>query len=595
MATVVKTYTENLNGSANGSTWTWSASGNTLPEITANSDTVELSSPPAYVTAQYVPPNGISKDRGIAGIYFSVKRGSANLDDLLYELDNSSTNWTGGSRELDPTSVVTIDTDELFDSSNSTDRSVTIDFLAHQYQGRSWKASGSGRQYENFTNVAFPAEQVSSQIVTLDAPPSFDCTDPGGAYAPGGTYSVTVSDLEAQYGGSITSVVLNVGGITDSSSSGGALSVSLPASGTYTPTVTVTDSRGQETVKSLSAISIRNDYIYVSEVAALRTDSTGKSSDDGIYACVKAKFTYANATPSAPTVYADNTATSTTWYRTWSASSGYSNQVSDWSSVTSGTLLYGKITGQTFNKDNSYIIGVKPAATSSAGSITGSTITAFLAQQFFLIAGRAGGHALGIGQKPTKDDILQIGMGTEIFGSLKVNNNQGTLTSLIDLFYPVGSYYETSDGNFDPNVVWGGTWIEDSVGKVLVGYGTDYTVDGGAASRTVPLPQHKHESNSFSVSVSGTAAYGGLHKHTIYTEYVQDTKANTGNGYRTKPESSDTSTSTDISSMLDGGEHSHSVSATGTASGDTSNAGTNGASISVMQPYKVVNRWHRTA
>ena len=594
MATVVKTYKESLSGSANGSTWTWSASGNSLPEITANSDTIELSSSPAYVTAQYAPPSGISKDRGIARVYFTVKRGATALDDLTYEIDDSSTNWTGSSRELPMASVVSLDTSDLFDSSNSSSRSVTIEFLARQYYGRSWKNSGSGRQYENFTNVSFTAEQVSSQTVTLDAPPSFDCTDPGGAYAPGGTYSVTVSNLEAQYGGSIASVVLNVGGVTDSASSGGTLSVNLPSSGTYTPTVTVTDSRGQETVKSLSAISIRNDYIYVSEVAALRTDSTGKSSDAGIYACVKAKFTYANATPSAPTVYADNTATSTTWYRTWSSSSGYSNQVSDWSSVTSGTLLYGKITGQTFNKDNSYIIGVKPAATSSAGAITGSTITAFLAQQFFLIAGRAGGHALGIGQKPTKDDILQIGMGTEIFGSLKVNNNQGTLTSLIDLIYPVGSYYETSDENFDPNTVWGGTWSQDSVGKVLVGKGTNYTTDGGSVTKTVPVPQHSHESCSFSVSATGTAT-GGSHIHTIYTEYVQDTKANTGSGYRTKPESSDTSTSTEISRMLESGAHSHSVSVSGTATGSTSSAGTSGASISVMQPYIVVHRWHRTA
>lgn len=29
---------------------------------------------------------------------------------------------------------------------------------------------------------------------------------------------------------------------------------------------------------------------------------------------------------------------------------------------------------------------------------------------------------------------------------------------LIDLFYPVGSYYETSDTDFDPNKKWGGTW-----------------------------------------------------------------------------------------------------------------------------------------
>ena len=29
-------------------------------------------------------------------------------------------------------------------------------------------------------------------------------------------------------------------------------------------------------------------------------------------------------------------------------------------------------------------------------------------------------------------------------------------SDLLDFFYPVGSYYETSDSTFDPNSSWGG-------------------------------------------------------------------------------------------------------------------------------------------
>ena len=29
--------------------------------------------------------------------------------------------------------------------------------------------------------------------------------------------------------------------------------------------------------------------------------------------------------------------------------------------------------------------------------------------------------------------------------------------------YPVGSYFETSDSTFDPNVVWGGTWTSEQI------------------------------------------------------------------------------------------------------------------------------------
>ena len=41
-------------------------------------------------------------------------------------------------------------------------------------------------------------------------------------------------------------------------------------------------------------------------------------------------------------------------------------------------------------------------------------------------------------------------------------------TKLLDLIYPVGSYYETSNGSFDPNNEWGGVWKEDTPGLVTV-------------------------------------------------------------------------------------------------------------------------------
>lgn len=31
--------------------------------------------------------------------------------------------------------------------------------------------------------------------------------------------------------------------------------------------------------------------------------------------------------------------------------------------------------------------------------------------------------------------------------------------AILDVFYPVGSYYETSDTTFNPNTSWGGTWV----------------------------------------------------------------------------------------------------------------------------------------
>lgn len=66
-----------------------------------------------------------------------------------------------------------------------------------------------------------------------------------------------------------------------------------------------------------------------------------------------------------------------------------------------------------------------------------------------------------------------------------------SVSEVIDLVYPVGSYYETSDASFDPNVAWGGTWVEDTEGQMLVAQdnGTFATLGdtGGAETH-----QHKY-------------------------------------------------------------------------------------------------------
>lgn len=51
-------------------------------------------------------------------------------------------------------------------------------------------------------------------------------------------------------------------------------------------------------------------------------------------------------------------------------------------------------------------------------------------------------------------------VGEAIVGQSTVGGGQGG--SVFDTFYPVGSYYETSDSTFDPNTAWGGTWQKDT-------------------------------------------------------------------------------------------------------------------------------------
>ena len=73
---------------------------------------------------------------------------------------------------------------------------------------------------------------------------------------------------------------------------------------------------------------------------------------------------------------------------------------------------------------------------------------------------------------------------------------------LIDYIYPVGSYYETTDTDFDPNVQFGGTWVLEDPGLVHVSAGTGYSVsanaqDGGEAEHLLTssesgVPSHGH-------------------------------------------------------------------------------------------------------
>ena len=121
------------------------------------------------------------------------------------------------------------------------------------------------------------------------------------------------------------------------------------------------------------------------------------------------------------------------------------------------------------------------------------------------------------------------------------------------MFYPVGSYYETSDTSFNPNTAWGGTWVEDSAGRVTVAKnsGTFATVGatGGEASHTLTvneMPSHNHDSNGWAAVSDGSGSYITLGGAGASTDY-------------------------------------HTRSTGG------------GAAHNNLQPYIVVKRWHRTA
>jgi hypothetical protein len=116
-------------------------------------------------------------------------------------------------------------------------------------------------------------------------------------------------------------------------------------------------------------------------------------------------------------------------------------------------------------------------------------------------------------------------------GVTSVNGQTGAVTitersvkQLIDIIYPVGSYYETTNANFNPNTAWAGTtWQRITDGRVLIAGGGDYTVGNNYGEKThkitiAEMPAHNHsasaaENGAHNHSVSGNTGYAGSHKH----------------------------------------------------------------------------------
>lgn len=151
--------------------------------------------------------------------------------------------------------------------------------------------------------------------------------------------------------------------------------------------------------------------------------------------------------------------------------------------------------------------------------------------------------------------------------------------SVLD-YYPVGSYYETSDTSFDPNVSWGGTWVEDSAGKVTVALdandtdfdtigetgGSKYIQDHSHGFTQPKIPNHQHQLQREQLKTSTT----GSNRWFASGSTVGGNTANDGGG-----------------GSCTGG----SVGSVQTTAHGTMSTGSSGN----LQPYIVVKRWHRTA
>lgn len=397
------------------------------PTIAASGQTVSVTLPPVYLAGndlmQHDSPRtwlyGLGRTYNTSGVWTDnssrcprlyngstlISRCYANTNTLVSNYTYAVATWT--------TPSISVNTADLFKASNKTIRTVPLSLrLPSGGELNGWWVN-SLSETGNLAADTSAVTDLATINITLDAPPTFDTTpitfDKNYIYVGITTASVTVSNLSAKYGGDITDVTFTIGNQSVSSAGAGTLSITPSASGTFTPTVTVTDSRGQTTTKSFDPITV-NSYIVPSvSFTADRTLSSGVPDDEGTYATVDATFTFADVVADAvapSVVVTDEGGTQTTPVVTW-----YSSRASDgtlsgsvtWSSLSSGDTVYGLIPN--INTQYSYQISIRPRDTEG----TGTAITQTLSSAFYTVDFLAGGHGIAFG-KPSSNVGFECAM-----------------------------------------------------------------------------------------------------------------------------------------------------------------------------------------
>ena len=323
----------------------------------------------------------------------------------------TSKSWTGSA------AAKSLSTSTFFNSATKSSRTLSITIRSAGWSivaesGAGGSGSGSWTQGSG------------SATLTLNAPPSFSETfsyvgDYSGVpYAGLTTAKVKLSSLSAQYGGDFSGVgkaEFTIGSQTVSKANpanNDELSIALNAVGTFTPTVKVTDSRGQVTTHTLPAITVMGYTAPSVTYDAERTTSTGAPNDEGTYAVINPKFTFTDAiaTLSAPTVAVTDAegvarTPTVTWYSTRAADGTLSGSVT-WSNLSSGDTVYGLVSiTNGFNTQKSYQISVTPQDSEDSGT----TITQTLGSAFYTVDFLAGGHGIAFGQ-PASEEGFECNM-----------------------------------------------------------------------------------------------------------------------------------------------------------------------------------------
>ena len=358
----------------------------------------------------------------------------------------ASTGWVSKSW-TDTATTSLFQTSRFFKAANKTRRTLTIT-LSPAY----WELSTYNSDYSNNST---PSGTVA---LMLDVPPTATLGTPTYAtphYTGLGAYTVPITSAEAYYGGDISKVTLTVGQdstvqtYSTPTISNQTISVTPTMAGTYTPTVTVEDSRGQTATYTLPQITVNPYNVPSVSFDVYRTNNIGIKNDEGHYALIQSTISYTDAiaTLTEPSIQIDGvdlsslTNASVTWYKTWSNTSGVSNVISNWTTLVPQNhtvTIYGLIdwkysTTGNFAEDTSYQITLV-ANDSLNGHST--PITQTMSTAFYTIDFQAGGKEIAFGA-PANDNLtshpnglFKCAMDAQFGGSAEFDGNLALSTPL---------------------------------------------------------------------------------------------------------------------------------------------------------------------
>lgn len=274
------------------------------------------------------------------------------------------------------------------------------------------------RRHANGYKITSPITYSGLGVITLNAPPTFGVNL---SYSPSGSYKyanyttaiATLVNISPKYGATFTSASLQIGTqVSTVNSSTNNPSILLNATGTFAPKITLTDSRNQSSTITLSNITVTSPVKpSITQLTGVRLDANNKVDDSGVKLLIimKASKDTNVASFSAPTTSCKRTDTNNaieygiTWYSTATVSSNtytFSNQISNWASISNEATVYGLITAATdiIKGDYGYTVAVTPkTSTTNSSTLTGTTATVVFPPAYYTLDFKAGGKGIAFG------------------------------------------------------------------------------------------------------------------------------------------------------------------------------------------------------